>query len=130
MKTGIYITNTERQSGRSLVSLGVLKSLLSKFGKVGYFRPIISDLPQGERNNHIETMLSYFNLDMEYKEAYGFTMSQVVKYKNVGQEARLIDQIIEKYKVIEKKFDVVLVEGSDFQSKGMAIEFNLNVEIA
>ncbi|HKJ78126.1 MAG TPA: phosphate acetyltransferase, partial [Prolixibacteraceae bacterium] len=98
--------------------------------KVGYFRPVISDFPHGKRDNHIETMLSFFNLDMEYKEAYGFTMSQVVKYKNLGQEDRLIEKIIEQYKNIEEKFDVVLVEGSDFEEKGVTIEFDLNVEIA
>ena len=130
MDTGIYITNTERRTGKSLVALGVMKLMLSKVSKVGYFRPIISDFPHGKRDNHIETMLSFFNLDMEYKEAYGFTMSQVVKYKNLGQEDRLIEKIIEQYKNIEKKFDVVLVEGSDFEETGVTIEFNLNVEIA
>jgi phosphate acetyltransferase len=130
MKTGIYITNTERNTGRSIVSLGIMKLLLSKVSKVGYFRPIINDYPHGKRDNHIETMLSYFNLDMEYKEAYGFTISQVIKYKNMGQEARLIDQIIGRYKEIEEKFDVVLVEGSDLEGKGFSFEFDLNVEIA
>jgi phosphate acetyltransferase len=130
MNKGIYITNIERRTGKSLVSLGIMKLILSKVSKVGYFRPIISDYPGGKHDNHIETMLSYFNLDMEYKEAYGFTMSQVVKYKNRGQEARLIEKIIEQYKAIEKKYDVVLVEGSDFEGKGVEIEFDLNVEIA
>ncbi len=130
VKTGIYITNTESHTGRSVVALGVLKTLLSKVGKVGYFRPIINDFPKGKKDNHIETMLTYFNLDMEYKEAYGFTMSQVVKYKNLGKEDRLIDMIIEKYKNIESKFDAVVVEGSDFLNKGVDIEFDLNVEIA
>lgn len=130
MKTGIYIANTEKRTGRSLVALGVMKLMLSRVGKVGYFRPIIGDYPYGKHDNHIETMLSYFNLGMEYKEAYGFTMSQVVKYKNRGQEARLIEKIIDQYKTIEEKFDVVLVEGSDFDDKGIAIEFDLNVEIA
>nr|WP_320021336.1 phosphate acetyltransferase [uncultured Draconibacterium sp.] len=130
MKTGIYITNTESNTGRSLVTLGVLKVLLSKVTKVGYFRPIINDYPKGVRDNHIETMLSYFNLDMEYKEAYGFTMSQVVKYKNMGQESRLIDQIIDRYKQLKEKFDVVVVEGSDFDNKGVTFELDLNIEFA
>ncbi|MCD6355487.1 MAG: phosphate acetyltransferase [Prolixibacteraceae bacterium] len=130
IKKGIYITDTERHSGRSVVSIGVLNLLLSKASSVGYFRPIISDYPPGKRDYHIETMLSYFNLDMEYKDAYGFTMSQVVKYKNMGQTTRLIDKIIERYKEIEKQYDVVLVEGADFAEKGVAFEFDLNVEIA
>ena len=130
MKTGIYITNTERRTGRSLVSLGIMKMLLSQVSKVGYFRPIINDYPKGIRDNHIETMRSYFNLGIEYKQAYGFTMSQVVKYKNRGQKARLIEKIIEQYKALEEKYDVVLVEGSDFEGNGVEIEFDLNLEIA
>ena len=130
MKTGIYITNTERSTGRSLVALGIFKLLLSKVSRVGYFRPIINDQPQGKRDNHIETMLKYFNIDMEYKEAYGFTMSQVVKYMNRDQEARLIEKIIEHYKALEEKFDFVVVEGADFADKGVAIEFELDIEIA
>jgi len=130
MKSGIYITNTERSTGRSLVALGIFKLLLTKVSRVGYFRPIINDQPHGKRDNHIETMLKYFNIDMEYKEAYGFTMSQVVKYMNRDQEARLIEKIIEQYKAIEEKFDFVVVEGSDFADKGVAIEFELDIEIA
>lgn len=130
MKKGVYITNTESRTGRSLVTLGLVNWLLSRTSKVGYFRPIIKDPKRGEKDNDIETMLSYFKLDMDYKEAYGFTISQVIKYKNLGQETRLIDKIIEKYKNIEKRFDIVIVEGSDFVGKGVTIEFDLNVEIA
>jgi phosphate acetyltransferase len=128
MKTGIYITNTESHTGRSLVALGVLKVLLSKVSKVAYFRPIINDCPPGVRDNHIDTMLEYFNLDMKYEDTYGFTMSEVVNFKNQGQEARLIDQIIERYKKLEDEYDFVVVEGSDFENKGITIEFDLNVE--
>lgn len=130
MKTGIYITNTERNTGRSLVTLGIFKLLLSKVSRVGYFRPIINDQPQGQRDNHIETMLEHFNLDVEYKETYGFTMSQVVKYMNLGQEARLIEKIIEQYKALEERYDFIVVEGADFADKGVAIEFELDIEIA
>ncbi|WP_233377715.1 phosphate acetyltransferase [Maribellus sp. CM-23] len=130
IKKGIYVTNTEKHSGRSVVALGIMNLLLSRSGKVGYFRPIISDYPTGVRDNHIETMISYFNLNIDYKETYGFTMSQVVKYKNMGQESRLIDKIIEHYKELESKYDVVLVEGSDFSGKGVSFEVDLNTEIA
>ena len=130
MNKGIYIANTESQTGKVIVALGVLKMLLSKVSKVGYFRPIISDFPKGKKDNHIETMISHFNIDMEYEEAYGFTISEVVRLKNRGKESILIDKIIKKYKDLESRFDVVLVEGSDFESKGVAFEFDLNAEIA
>lgn len=129
MKRGIYIASTEKRAGRSIVALGILKLMLSKVSKVGYFRPVICDHPHGVHDNHIETMLSYFKLNMEYKHTYGFTMSQVIKYKNMGQEARLIEKIIEKYKELEQKYDIVLVEGTDFAGDGVAFEFDLNAEI-
>jgi phosphate acetyltransferase len=130
MKKGIYIANTEAWTGKSVVALGVMKMLLAKTSKVGYFRPIISDFPEGEKDNHIETLISYFDLNMKYEDAYGFTLSEVIEFKNSGKEDQLIDRIIEKYKSIENQYDVVLVEGSDFLGKGVAIEFDLNVEIA
>ncbi len=130
MKKGIYIANTEAWTGKSVVALGVMKMLLAKASKVGYFRPIISDYPEGQKDNHIETLISYFNLDIKYEDAYGFTLSEVIELKNSGKDDLLIDKIIEKYKNIESKYDVVLVEGSDFLGKGVAIEFDLNVEIA
>jgi phosphate acetyltransferase len=130
MNKGVYIANTESQTGKIVVALGVLKMLLSKVSRVGYFRPIISDFANGEKDNHIDTILSYFNLDMKYEDAYGFTISEVIRLKNSGKELQLIDKIIEKYKSLEAKFDVVLVEGSDFESKGVAFEFDLNAEIA
>jgi len=108
----------------------MFKLLLSKVGSVGYFRPIINDQPQGKRDNHIETMVRHFNLDMEYKETYGFTMSQVVKYINLGQQARLIEKIIEQYEALEARYDFIVVEGADFADKGVAIEFELDIEIA
>ncbi len=130
MNKGVYIANTESRTGKIVVVLGVLKMLLSKVSRVGYFRPIISDFPNGVKDSHIDTVISHFNLDMKYEEAYGFTISEVVRLKNSGKESLLIDKIIEKYKSLENKFDVVLVEGSDFESKGVAFEFDLNAEIA
>ena len=130
MKKGIYIANTEAWTGKSVVALGVMKMLLAKASKVGYFRPIISDFPEGEKDNHIETLISYFDLDIKYEDAYGFTLSEVIELKNTGQDDLLIDRIIEKYKSIEAKYDIVLVEGSDLAGKGVSIEFDLNVAIA
>ena len=130
MKKGIYITNTESRTGSSFVSLGILKLLISSTSKVGYFRPIISDPPKGQKDNHIDIMLSHFKLDMKYEEAFGFHVSEVVHYKNSGKTDKIIDTIIEKYKQLEKRFDIVLVEGSDLIGKGVSFEFDLNLEIA
>ena len=130
MSKAIYIVTTEPNSGKSIISLGLMQLLLSRTAKVGYFRPIIDDVPKGKTDNHIDTVLSYFNVDMKPEEAFAYTRSQVVQLKNLDKDDEIVGHIIHKYKTIEKKFDFVLVEGTDFSGEGAIIEWDINVLIA
>lgn len=130
MTKALYVTTLESHSGKSLVVLGLMKLLLGKMPKVGYFRPVIDDIKEGEIDNHINTVLSHFNLDIPVKDAYALTQSQVVEMFNEGRQGDILDSIISKYKHLEEKFDFILVEGSDFSSDGSIIEFDLNIDIA
>jgi phosphate acetyltransferase len=126
----IYITTIEPNSGKSIVSLGLMQLLLGKAARVGYFRPIIDDFPEGKLDNHINTVITYFNLDLEFSEAYAFTRSEVIRMKNRDQDDEIISKIIEKYKALEERFDFVLIEGTSFTGEGSIIEFDINVLIA
>ena len=126
----VYIATTEPNSGKSLISLGLMQLLLGKAAKVGYFRPIIDDIKTGEIDNHINTVISYFNLDLKFEDAYAFTRSEVIKKKNEDKDDEIIGKIIDKFKAIEERFDFVLVEGSSFVGEGAIIEFDINVLIA
>ena len=130
MSKAIYIVTTEPNSGKSIVSLGLMQLLLGKTAKVGYFRPIIDDVTFGKIDNHIDTVLSYFNVDMKPEEAYAYTRSQVVQLKNKDKDDEIVGHIIHKYKSIESKFDFILVEGTDFSGEGTIIEWDINVLIA
>ncbi len=126
----IYITTTEPNSGKSIVTLGLMQALLGKAAKVGYFRPIIDDFKKGEIDNHINTVSTYFNLDINFNDAYAFRRSEVIKMKNDDKDEEIIRRIIEKYKAIEERFDFVVVEGTSFVGEGSIIEFDINVLIA
>ncbi len=130
MSKGIYIATLEPNSGKSIVTLGLMRTLLGKIAKVSYFRPIIDDKKKGEKDNHIATVLSNFDVDMEYTDAFAFTRSQIVKKRNKGHAGEIMDTIITKYKELEDRFDFVLVEGSDFTGEGSVFEFDTNVLIA
>ena len=130
MSKAIYIVTTEPNSGKSIVSLGLMQLLLGKTAKVGYFRPIIDDVSKGKTDNHIDTVLSYFNVDMKPEEAYAYTRSQVVQLKNEDKDDEIVGHIIHKYKTIENRYDFVLVEGTDFSGEGAIIEWDINVLIA
>ena len=79
MNKGVYIATTEPNSGKSIISLGLMQSLLGKVAKVGYFRPIIDDVEPGKIDNHINTISTYFDLDIKFEEAYAFSRSQVMR---------------------------------------------------
>ncbi|AOC93170.1 Phosphate acetyltransferase [Flavobacterium anhuiense] len=130
MSKAIYIATSDHNSGKSIITLGLMSILLGKTAKVGYFRPIIEDFVDGEVDNHIETVLSYFNLDIKFEDAYAITKSKLIKKKNKGKIGEVLDLIIEKYKKLEERFDFVLVEGTSFTGEGTSIELDLNVLIA
>lgn len=130
MSKAVFIATIEPNSGKSIVVLGMMRMLLGKIAKVGYFRPIIDDPAQGEVDNHINTVISHFELDINFKNAFAFTRSEVLQKYNQGKSGEIIDGIIRKYKNLEEKFDFILVEGTDFSDEGSIIEFDINVVIA
>ncbi|NQV77462.1 MAG: phosphate acetyltransferase, partial [Lutibacter sp.] len=130
MNKAIYIATSEANSGKSIVSLGLMRMLLGKTAKVGYFRPIIDNVKKGKKDNHINTIISHFELDINPNEAYAFTRSQFINKRNEGKEGEIFDTIIKKYKALEEKCDFMLVEGSDFSGEGSAIELDTNILIA
>lgn len=130
MTKALYIAALESHSGKSLVVLGLMQLLLGKVARVGYFRPVIDDVDEGEIDNHIKTVTTHFELDIRTEDAYALTQSQVVDLFNNGRQGDILDIIISKYKKIEAQFDFMLVEGSDFSSDGNIIQFDLNIDIA
>ncbi|WP_282134179.1 phosphate acetyltransferase [Seonamhaeicola maritimus] len=130
MSKGIYVATIEPNSGKSVVVLGLMRMLLGKTAKVGYFRPIIEDLEEGEMDNHINTVISHFDIDINYKKTFAFTRSQVLDLYNEGKSGEVIDEIIKKYKRLEERFDMVLVEGTDFSHENSSLELDINLLIS
>jgi phosphate acetyltransferase len=130
MNKAIYIATSEEDSGKSIVTLGLMSMLIGKTAKVGYFRPIVEDFEEGQFDNHIETVISHFGLDISFQDAYAIKKSKLIKKKNKGKLGEVIDLIIEKYKQLEEQFDFVLVEGTSFTGEGTVIEMDMNVLIA
>lgn len=130
MNKAIYVATTEENSGKSVITLGLMNILIGKMAKVGYFRPIIEDFDEEQFDNHIETVISHFDLDISFHDAYAITKSKLIKKKNNGKLGEVLDLIIEKYKLLEERCDFVLVDGTSFIGEGTAIELDMNVLIA
>lgn len=130
MSKGIYVATIEPNSGKSVVVLGLMRMLLGRTAKVGYFRPIIDDTKNGEPDNHINTVVSYFELDINYKKTFAYKRSEVLELYNKGKSGDVIDHVIKKYKYLEERFDIVLVEGTDFSHENSSLELDINMLIS
>jgi phosphate acetyltransferase len=130
MSKGLYIATTGPNSGKSVISIGMMEMLLGKAAKVGYFRPIIDDFKAGEMDNHIRTITTHFGLTLNFENAYALTRSEVIRLKNKGKDDEIISKVIHKYKALEADFDFILVEGTDFSGEGTIIEWDINILIA
>ncbi len=130
MNKAIYVATTKENSGKSIITLGLMSMLIGKTAKVGYFRPIVEDFEEGKCDNHIETVIKNFELDILPNDAFAISKSKLIKKKNSGKLGEVLDLIIDMYKKLEERFDFVLVEGTSFTGEGTAIELDLNVLIA
>ncbi|MDD4820643.1 MAG: phosphate acetyltransferase [Flavobacteriales bacterium] len=130
MNKAVFVATSHARSGKTSISLGLMNILTGMTKKVGYFRPVISDPIAGAPDEHIETFLSHFNIDMAYDDAFVYTRSQVERLINQGKSDLVISRIISHYKALEEKFDFILVDGSDFYPEGSIVEFEINLEIA
>ncbi|AUC23692.1 phosphate acetyltransferase [Polaribacter sejongensis] len=130
MSKAIYIAAIESDSGKSLVSLGLLRMMLTKSSKVGYFRPIINEVKDSKFDDHTNTAINFFNLDIDYDDCYAYKHNEVVELLSEGKADDVIHKVIKKYKKLEAKYDYVLVEGTDFSGEGGFTELDVNLMIA
>ncbi|MCX6299964.1 MAG: phosphate acetyltransferase [Bacteroidetes bacterium] len=129
MTNAIYLTTTEPFSGKSIIALGLMNLLAGKTEKLAYFKPIATS-KENEKDYHLETMIKHFGLTAPYEDMYAFTRAEVLKLKNDGDDALIIDTIIEKFKKLQEANDFVIVEGSDLIGRSTNLEFDDNISIA
>ncbi|UJP65059.1 phosphate acetyltransferase [Mongoliitalea daihaiensis] len=126
----VFIATAQPFSGKSIIALGLVDMLLAKGQKIGYFKPIINHSPEVKRDSHIETLMDYFKLPLDYDKCYAFTREQANTLIENGMQGEIIDTIIDKYKGLESDYDFTIIEGSDFLGEGTAFEFDANIAIA
>ncbi len=128
MNRSVYVITPTAQSGKLLISLGLMQMLQRTTTKVAYFKPLIDS--HEPKDNHIDTILTHFKINMAYEDAYAFTRSELSEMENQGKLNEVYETIINKYKKLEEQFDFVLVEGSDFKEEGSVFEADFNASVA
>jgi phosphate acetyltransferase len=131
MADNLYVTSTERRSGKSVISLGLTEMLIRNVDKVAFFRPLIYvDSNKKTKDDDINLISGYYNLDIPYDKMYGFSTDEANEMLSQGKYDELIEKIVTKYKYLEENYDFVLCEGTDFEGATSAFEFDINADIA
>jgi phosphate acetyltransferase len=126
----LYITGVEPRSGKSAIILGLMQLLSRDIQRVAFFRPIITASEANAKDHDINLVMSQFNLDMRYSEAYSMTMQKAREMINLGQHEVLLEKILNDFNSLKGRFDFILCEGTDFLGADSAFEFDINADIA
>ncbi|MEP7110182.1 MAG: phosphate acetyltransferase [Ferruginibacter sp.] len=130
MSKAIYIASTEPNSGKSVITLGLMNLLVGKIKNIAYFKPVVNERAETSKDIHIETILTQFGLKINYTDTFAFTYDELLHYRSEGNNSYIIDSIISKFKKLEESHDFVVVEGTGFNREGASFEFDSNIDIA
>jgi phosphate acetyltransferase len=128
MATSLYLASLEPDSGKSLITLGLMEMLSTRTDDVGYFRPVIAaDVAADPR---IALVRGRYRLDLEPGEMYAFTVPEVERLLADGKRDEVFTGILHAYKAVERRCGFVLCDGTDFTGVATAFEFDFNVAVA
>ena len=131
MSKSLYICANEPRCGKSAVVLGMMECLLKNIPRVSFFRPIINrPRAASAPDNDIDLARRFFNLPATYDEMFAYTFQEATDLISRGRKTELLDGILAKFSRLEETNDFVLCEGTDFESLGNSIEFDINADIA
>ncbi|HSJ43280.1 MAG TPA: phosphate acetyltransferase [Euzebyales bacterium] len=128
MATSLYLASLEPDSGKSLITLGLMEMLSTRTDDVGYFRPVIG--ADAATDPRIALVHDRYRLDLEPEEMYGFTAPEVERLLADGKRDEVFTGILHAYKAVERRCGFVLCDGTDFTGVATAFEFDFNVAVA
>jgi len=124
----LFIAAQDINAGTLFVSMGMMEILKRNLHRVAFFRPIIykNDVVDGD----IDFMIKRYNLEIEYKDSFGFDVAYVEDMIAFNRTDKLVNQIMTKFKKLENEYDFVLCEGIRRSFLSTNINYDLNVMIA
>lgn len=128
MADSLYIANLEKESGKLVVTLGVMELLSRRIDHIGFFRPITPG--DGTNDNDINLIKQRYNIGLEFEEMAGLSHDEARSLIAAGEERRLFREIIRKYSEVRKKCDFLLCEGPTIVGLSEAFDYDISIRIA
>jgi len=119
----VYIASPEGHTGKSVVALGLLDLLLRRVHKVGVFRPITRSAVGADQL--VNLLIGREGIELTYDDCIGVTYEEV----HADADAAL-STIVERYRALERRCDVIVVVGSDYTDVAGPTELAFNARVA
>lgn len=128
MADSLYIANLEKESGKLVVTLGVMELLSRRIDRIGFFRPITPG--DGTDDNDIKLIKQRYNVNLAYEEMAGISHDEARALIAGGEERRLFREIVRMYSEVRKKCDFLLCEGPTIVNMSEAFDYDISIRIA
>ncbi|MEE6274257.1 phosphate acetyltransferase [Georgenia wangjunii] len=123
MARSIYIASPEGHTGKSTIALGLVDLFSRRVQRVGIFRPVVRG--SREPDNVLELLLAHDGVETAYEDAVGVTYEDV----HADEDAALTT-ILERYRAVGSRNEVVVVVGSDYTDVTGPAELAFNARVA
>ena len=123
MAHSVYVASVEGHTAKSVIALGLLEALKKQHASVGVFRSVA---PSAQADDKVlELLLGSATASAKIEDCVGVTYREM---HEAPEQA--LGKIVDRFKALEAKCDVVLVLGSDYNDVFSPAEFSFNARVA
>jgi phosphate acetyltransferase len=122
----VYVTGIDRGDGRQVVELGIMELLTRQVDRVGVFRPLVHDGP----DRLFELLRARYRLSQDPATVYGMDYREASALQAEQGTDELVSALVDRFHLVARDYDVVLVLGTDFAGTQLPDELSLNARLA
>ncbi|ANP49513.1 phosphate acetyltransferase [Streptomyces griseochromogenes] len=126
MTRSVYVTGIDRGDGRQVVELGVMELLTRQVDRVGVFRPLVHHVP----DRLFELLRARYRLSQDPATVYGMDYHEASALQAEQGTDELVSTLVDRFHLVARDYDVVLVLGTDFADTQLPDELSLNARLA
>ncbi|RPE40615.1 phosphotransacetylase [Streptomyces sp. Ag109_O5-1] len=126
MTRSVYVTGIDRGDGRQVVELGVMELLTRQVDRVGVFRPLVHDRP----DRLFELLRARYRLSQDPATVYGMDYHEASALQAERGADELVSTLVDRFHLVARDYEVVLVLGTDFADTLVPDELSLNARLA
>ncbi|MFJ8604593.1 phosphate acetyltransferase [Streptomyces shenzhenensis] len=126
MTRSVYVTGIDRGDGRQVVELGVMEILTRQIDRVGVFRPLVHHHP----DRLFELLRARYRLSQDPATVYGMDYHEASALQAEQGTDELVSTLVDRFHLVARDYDVVLVLGTDFADTQLPDELALNARLA